>query len=182
MKRVVVLLAGCMAVAPCLAQVAPTEPCQERRFREFDFWVGDWEVVSPDGRKLGESSITVEERGCLLVEHWRSATGGRGQSYNFFDHTTGKWREVFVSNWGTKDYSGGLNESGQMVLEGTVGYSDGSRAHFRGVWTANQDGTVTQLLEEYNVESKSWDEWFLGTYRRKATSQEAKPDLGVDSR
>jgi len=170
MKRWILSAALFVVSYPLLAQGAPEQPCQEPTYREFDFWVGEWEVFDSQGERVGESSITIEERGCLLVEHWRSATGGRGQSYNFFDHTSGQWREIFVSNWGTKDYRGGLDEKGRMVLAGTIGYADGYRAPFRGMWTPNDDGTVTQYLEEYNADARQWEDWFTGTYRRKTES------------
>jgi hypothetical protein len=77
---------------------------------------------------------------------------------------------VFVSNWGTKDYAGGSNDQGQMVLEGTIGYAGNGRVPFRGTWSLNADGTVTQDLQEYTRESKAWENWFTGVYRSKTRS------------
>jgi len=158
-----------VAAAPAFAQgQAQTPPCQEKIFHDFDFWIGDWEVFDPQGAKAGENAITREEYGCLLLERWTSAQGTTGQSYNFVDHITGKWRQVWVSAGATIDYAGGLNDKGQMVLEGTIGYPTGVKAPFRGTWTPNEDGTVTQSFQQFDPEKKQWNDWFTGLYRRKA--------------
>ena len=75
----------------------PPPPCTDAQFRVFDFWAGAWDVYNANGKKAGDNTITIEEGGCLLVEHWAGAGGGTGQSYNFVDRATGKWRQVWVS-------------------------------------------------------------------------------------
>lgn len=154
------------------AQQTPAQspPCSDPLFRQFDFWVGEWDVYGSNGQKAGENKITREEYGCLLVEHWTNAGGVTGQSYNFVDLATNEWRQVWVSAGATIDYAGGLNDKGAMVLEGRIGYGAGQAgngARFRGTWTPNADGTVTQHFEQYDDAKKSWTDWFVGTYKRK---------------
>lgn len=179
MKRLVLLAVGATITATCAQaesqgtateQTAPRRPpaCDEAVYRQFDFWAGDWDVFNPKGDKEGENLITVEENGCLLVEHWTGAKGGTGKSFNYVDHEDGKWRQIWVSPGATIDYDGGLNDKGQMVLEGTIAYRNGKTAPFRGVWTPNKDGSVTQHFEEYDPEKKAWGEWFTGIYKKKA--------------
>jgi len=149
-------------------------PCSDAIFRQFDFWLGDWDVYGPKGKLAGTNSITREENGCLLIEHWTSARGGAGQSYNFVDLETGKWRQIWVSPGTTIDYAGGLNDKGEMVLEGTIGYgadNPQNGAKFRGTWTANEDGSVTQFFQQYDPAGKEWKEWFKGTYKRRAVAE-----------
>lgn len=174
MKLIQIIGAACLAASTAHAQsqTPPAQPapppCQEAVFHQFDFWTGEWEVFTPQGQKAGENSITVEENGCLLVERWNGAGGSTGQSYNFVDLETGKWRQVWVSPGTTIDYSGELNEKGEMVLEGTIGYAGAASAPFRGVWTPNEDGSVTQHFTQYDPEKKVWNDWFIGVYKRKA--------------
>ena len=53
------------------AETKPS-PCEQYdRFREFDFWVGEWEVHDGEGTLVGENAITSEESGCVLVEKWQ---------------------------------------------------------------------------------------------------------------
>lgn len=156
--------------APALAQEpAPTPParCEKSVYRQFDFWIGEWDVFNPTGEKVGESSITREEAGCLIVEHWRSAKGGQGQSYNFFDPSRGQWRQVWISAAEPTDYAGNLNANGEMVLEGDLQQAGGYSGRSRGTWTANADGSVRQRFETYDTASGSWAENFNGLYRKK---------------
>ena len=147
---------------------AQTPPCSSERFRAFDFWVGEWDVFTPDGQKAGENVITIEENGCLLLERWTSAQGGTGQSYNYVDLATGKWRQVWVSAGAVIDYEGGLDEDGAMALEGEIAYPNGTTAPFTGVWTLQDDGSVRQHFRQYNAETDEWADWFIGIYRKKA--------------
>lgn len=56
-------------------------PCEnEEKFREFDFWIGEWEVRTADGQLAGHNSIRRAERGCVLIEEWTGAGGTSGMS------------------------------------------------------------------------------------------------------
>jgi hypothetical protein len=147
-------------------QTPPPLPCQTEVYRAFDFWLGDWEVTS-NGQTAGRNVITSEENGCLILEKWTSASGNTGQSYNFYDPAMKKWRQVWVSGGATIDYSGGLNDAGEMVLEGEIAYRNGNTAPFRGTWTLQDDGTVKQYFQQYNAETEAWDDWFTGIYTKK---------------
>ena len=158
------------ASASAAAPTPPPPPCQDDVFRQFDFWVGEWDVTTANGQIAGRNSIQKEEQGCLLVERWTGAQGGTGQSYNYVDRETGKWRQVWVSPGITIDYSGGLNEDGAMALEGSIGYGPGAPGNgskFRGTWTPNKDGTVTQHFQQHNSETGEWSDWFVGIYTKK---------------
>lgn len=148
------------------AQTPPPNPCEAPEYRTFDFWIGEWTVFDPNGNVAGTNKITSEESGCMLLEHWTSSAGGTGQSYNFFDPKTKKMRQVWVSRGAVIDYDGGLNDDGQMVLEGEIAYHNGTLAPFRGTWTANDDDTVTQYFQQFNNETEEWNDWFTGTYKR----------------
>ena len=173
MRTLILTAAAALAASCATAQDAgsqPTQakaaPCSSEIFHQFDFWIGEWEVFAQNGAKAGENNISSEEYGCLLVERWTSANGTTGQSYNFVDLATNKWRQVWVSNWGTIDYSGGLNEDGAMVLEGEIAYPNGTTAPFTGTWTLNEDGSVTQLFRQLSAETNEWADWFIGTYKK----------------
>lgn len=135
-------------------------------YRDFDFWVGDWEVFDPEsGDKLGVNRITRREDGCLIVERWESAGGGTGMSMNFYDPLEGAWRQVWQSAWGFIDYTGGLDDAGRMVLEGTIHYNArGTSQPFRGRWTPRDDGTVLQEFWQRDAAGE-WQAWFKGLYR-----------------
>lgn len=170
-----VALAGCVHAqdtAPPDAAEAPTPvisaACDSEPFHQFDFWVGDWTVTAGAGQFAGTNSISVEENGCLLLEKWTSVNGGTGQSYNFYNPATEKWRQVWVSQGAMIDYEGGLTDSGSMKLTGTITYpASALTADFTGEWTPNADGTVTQHFEQYDAEKDEWVVWFTGQYTRR---------------
>ena len=168
MRLIWLLLAGCGAPAALAQQSAPPPArCEAPVYRQFDFWIGDWSVTNPAGKRVGESSITREETGCLIVEHWKGASGVGGQSYNFYDPSTKSWRQVWVAPSEETDYSGALNEKGEMVLEGVSQLAAGATQKSRGTWTANRDGTVRQRFEDCDPKTKVWSESFNGLYTRK---------------
>lgn len=166
----------CFSVAPVsLAQniqtVSPPPICEtEDGFDDFDFWVGEWNVYSNDEARAfqGTNSITKHYNGCLLKEQWHGAQGGAGFSINYFNSVTNKWRQVWVANGYSIDYTGGVNEAGAMVLEGKIFYyrPDVSFS-FRGIWTPQDDGTVIQHFDQWNPETEQWDVWFEGLYIRQ---------------
>ncbi|MEZ5894905.1 MAG: hypothetical protein R3C40_06430 [Parvularculaceae bacterium] len=159
--------AGAQSAAP-----PPRPGCDAEIYRAFDFWVGEWEVFSPDGKRAGDNSITIEEDGCLLIERWRGAQGGTGQSYNFYDPGMEKWRQVWVARSGTIDYAGALNDDGAMVLEGEIANRNGKTAPFKGTWTLQDDGSVRQQFQQFNAETGHWDDWFIGIYKRAEDENE----------
>lgn len=182
MRRLLLAPAMGALALPALAQPndeagtatqAPPPPCQEEAYRAFDFWLGDWEVFTPDGKKAGENLITSHERGCLLLEEWTSAGGGTGQSYNYYNPAMREWRQVWVSGGAVIDYVGGLTDAGVMALEGTIASRAGDEFPFRGTWTPNEDGSVTQHFQQYDPETEEWKDWFTGLYRRKENATEA---------
>jgi hypothetical protein len=142
-------------------------PCETGRYREFDFWVGEWDVRDAEGKTAGVNTISREENGCVLVESWRSAAGGTGQSYNYYDPAAGRWKQLWVGLGILLHMEGGLVD-GSMRLEGPLQYLGQDRTTtLRGTWTKLADGRVRQHFEESSDGGKSWTTWFDGYYTRR---------------
>ena len=144
-------------------------PCgHDDKFREFDFWVGEWAVHGANGSVQGSNSVRPAERGCVLLENWSSATGGTGMSINYFDKLTDEWVQVWIAEGGSQiNIRGGLTDEG-MHLVGTIHYiSNDTTAPFRGLWTPLPDGRVRQFFEQSNDGGETWAPWFEGFYSRK---------------
>lgn len=103
-----------------LEAATPGHPCETGAYRDFDFWLGNWEVLNPDGETIGTNAVTRELDGCVVAEHWTDSEGGRGRSINTYDAETGEWHQTWVSAAfsGHVRMSGGLDEDGVMVLTG----------------------------------------------------------------
>ena len=161
------LLIAPNSVSQETAAASPPAPCSQDAYNQFDFWLGEWEVINHEGLLTGFNEITKEENGCLVLETWSAIIGGTGQSYNYYNPATQKWRQVWISPGLIIDYEGGLTESGSMKLAGEITYPTSKFvADFTGEWTLNEDGTVTQHLEQYDAEKGEWVRWFTGTYTR----------------
>jgi hypothetical protein len=154
-----------------IAQASPPSPpavCENNPgFDQWDFWVGEWNVYTNDESRTlsGTNSITKHYANCLIQETWMSAGGSGGFSINYYNPVRGQWRQVWVSNGYSIDYTGGLNEQGQMVLEGELdNYALNNSAPFRGTWMPQENGEVVQRFEIYNAGTDSWSIWFEGRY------------------
>ncbi len=145
-------------------------PCEyDEHFRDFDFWIGSWDVHTANGQLAGHNRIERAERGCVLTEHWTNTAGGTGMSINYVDKTTDEWVQVWNSQGGSQiNIRGGLTDDG-MNLAGTIHYvANGTTAPFRGLWTPMPDGRVRQYFEQSNDGGETWVPWFEGFYSRQA--------------
>jgi hypothetical protein len=144
-------------------------PCEyQEGFHDFDFWIGDWDVHIANGTIAGTNSITREERGCVLVEHWKNAGGGTGMSVNYLDMSSGEWVQIWNAEGGSQiNIRGGLTPEG-MAMAGTI-HNVGSdvTSPFRALWTLLPDGRVRQYFEQSNDGGATWSPWFEGFYTRK---------------
>jgi len=141
---------------------AADKPCSAPEHRQFDFWIGEWRVTTPDGKHAGDNRIEKILDGCALHENWRGASGGQGFSYNAYDEHRKVWHQTWVDKQGNLLLLEGALRTGQMVLEGT----QGGTLH-RIAWEPRKDGTVRQLWESSADQGRTWKTEFDGLYRRK---------------
>lgn len=165
------------AALVALERVTPPAPAVlNQLYKEFDFWVGEWEVRSAAGQLLGRNRITKKYGGCVVVEEWEGAAGGGGTSFNFYDQPTMQWHQFWVdatgTNWLSSDKQGnpvtlrgGLRD-GAMVLTShpdtlpSIGLT-------RATWRPLPDAGVRQMFESSTDGGKTWTTSFDGFYRKK---------------
>jgi hypothetical protein len=142
-----------------------TTNCTAPEHRQFDFWLGDWDVKGPKGNLVGTNLITLELGGCVLQEHWTNTQGNRGSSFNIFSNSDQKWHQAWVDDGGTFLNLIGEFKDGKMVLVNdapvvtdriTWNLVDGDKDRVRQHWEQSQDG------------GKTWTTAFDGLYVRKA--------------
>lgn len=152
-----------------LGAQTPPPACTAPEFRQFDFWVGEWNVTDSAGTTpYGSNSITREEEGCLIHEHWSGTNAGTGQSFNFYNAARHDWTQVWVASSGGQLHLVGRSDGRAMVLEETSVGPDGKPVRQRITWTPEPDGRVRQLWERSTDGGKTWAVGFDGWYRRKA--------------
>jgi hypothetical protein len=104
---------------PGFTQAPASQPCSSNPvYRQFDFWLGEWEAFGLNGKKAGDSRIERLLDSCVILENWTSMQGGyAGKSYNTYNSTTGKWQQFWVDNkGGSTDYTDGHYEEGKMIF------------------------------------------------------------------
>jgi len=153
------------------ASPAPPPSCTSAEHRQFDFWLGEWEVSLPDGSRAGRNRIESILDGCALQEHWTGASGFSGKSFNLYNRTSGQWEQFWVSQGGGRLHLRGGLQDGAMVLAGEREKPDpdtGKPPRERITWTPQADGSVRQLWETSKDGGASWQVTFDGRYRRAA--------------
>ena len=113
--------------------------CTAPEHRQFDFWVGDWDVVpNPDtrpanappttpGRKIPRNVIEKAHNGCVVIENWDDQQGGTGQSFNLYDRVSQQWNQTWVDSGGGRHEYWGALKDGNMVFIGEVPLPPASR-------------------------------------------------------
>ncbi len=167
MKRSSLVLLLCLALPAAAQQPKPYDCESTAPHRQFDFWLGSWEVVDEKGEQhYGKNRISKRENGCLLLEEYTTGKGFSGSSINYFNPSDGQWHQHWVDNGTSIIHTSGGIEAGSMVMRGTIYYLAADRtADFRGKWTPLADGRVRQFFEEKDDRGK-WQVWFDGYYRR----------------
>jgi hypothetical protein len=140
--------------------------CKDQLHRQFDFWIGEWNVTSPDGKPLGKNVIKAIQDGCALQENWSGAGGGTGTSINYVE--SNRWHQLWISNrtaaWPLK-MSGSLKDGG-MTMSGDYTRPDGKRVMARMRWQPLAGGKVQQTWENSEDGGRTWKTLFVGIYTR----------------
>jgi len=144
---------------------AKQPPCSGPEHRQFDFWLGEWEVTAND-KVAGSSKITSILGGCVIFEEWKSASPYAGKSFNRFDPETKTWSQIWVDSTGGILKLVGEYKDGKMILQGEH-INAGEAVIDRITWTNNEDGTVRQVWEKSKDNGQSWNAVFDGLYRQK---------------
>lgn len=149
------------------AASAPAAACTSEQHRQFDFWVGDWLVRTPDGEVAGENRIDKTLNGCVLLENWQGAKGSTGKSFNMYFERDGRWHQTWVDGRGGRlDLAGEFGE-GRMVLSGEMPARDGGAVLHEIAWTPLENGTVKQHWRASRDGGESWNDLFVGIYEKK---------------
>lgn len=165
---VVIAVALLMSAGALAAQSPPA--CTRAEHRQFDFWLGEWDVTLPNGRAAGTNRIQSIDAGCGLREEWKGAGGSTGTSLNAFDPTSGRWHQTWIGSDGTLLLLDGALRDGAMELSGTTTGSDGAKTLHRIRWTplGGAPASVRQLWESSTDGGKTWVVAFDGKYVKRS--------------
>jgi hypothetical protein len=165
----VLLVAARVAAAQSPAPSPSPVPCRAPEYRQFDFWLGDWNVHDPSGAVVGTNRVTRELDGCVLQEHWVAAGSPpqTGSSFNTWSPGAKKWHQTWVDSTGGFLLLDGELKDGVMTLGGEMPGRDGGTVRHRIAWSPLPGGRVRQFWERSLDQGKTWTVVFDGTYVRK---------------
>lgn len=173
MKKIIALIALSTVIGVAIAQKGKL-PCSNPVYRQFDFWIGEWEAFGLNGKKAGDSKISLILDSCIIFEEWTSASlqqGLRyaGKSFNTYNATTKQWQQTWVDNTGgTNEYLQGKFENNQIIYLSTpFKFSKDTMAIRKMTFTNLSADKLRQLGEISKDNGVSWTTEYDLEYRRK---------------
>lgn len=146
-------------VAAADADSPAQRACIAPGYRQFDFWLGEWDVFDVSGSKPeATATITAVQNGCGLREEYRGLNGGGGESLSMYDPETDIWRQSWVSNRGQIVLIAGKRTRDSITLSGAE-YGTHEGRMIRGTWSPTKGG-VRETAERSSDGGKSWEPWF----------------------
>lgn len=171
MRNQVVLFCLTLGSMTTVAQM----PCSAPAYRQFDFWLGEWEVYGVNGNKAGDSRISILLDSCVILEEWTSANLSKGirysgKSFNTYNANTGQWQQTWVDNiGGSTEYLKGKFEDNKLIFltnpfpfnKDTMAirqltFTNLGRKKVRQLGEISKDGGVTWTVE-YDLEYRRKD-------------------------
>jgi hypothetical protein len=143
-------------------------PCSSYEYKQFDFWVGDWDSFDAKGVIQGHNLVEKILGGCVLQEYWMGTDGARGTSFSLYDATRKVWNQTWVSNHGNLLPIEGYLQGKSLILTGTHVGADGRVELHRTIWTPTDYG-VYQLWDFSKDGGKTWETNYEGFLRKAKT-------------
>jgi hypothetical protein len=160
-------------------------PCDTPEARQFDFWVGHWDIAQrilrADGSWVELPATTVVSKdleGCALVEHWEGTVqffwegmqeplALHGLSVRAYDPTSRRWRIHWMDTrhptFGT--FEGGFEKGTGTFLKSSTG-ADGKPLLTRITFSDITDESVHWSLAISRDEGAAWTTLWIMDMRR----------------
>ncbi|HMJ08259.1 MAG TPA: tetratricopeptide repeat protein [Pyrinomonadaceae bacterium] len=145
-----------LAVNPCKASP---------EFRQFDFWIGEWNAKNAAGLTVGTSSIQLILNQCVIFENWNTPLNS-GKSFSIFDVKDKRWHQTWVDDKGTlTHYTGDLRDGKMIYISESI--TGGTKTLAKMTYSKLPNGDVRQFGEASSDDGKTWKPTFDFTYVRK---------------
>lgn len=132
-------------------------PCRyAEQSRQFDFWIGEWDVKSTTGQPAGKSKIELLLGECVIYENWTSAPPQNyaGKSFNLHNSGSGKWMQTWVDDKGAViEFIDGEYKDNKMVF---ITRPDQQNQITRLTFFNLDKNNVRQIFEVTSDAGKTW--------------------------
>jgi hypothetical protein len=141
-------------------QSVQSASCSASEYRQFDFWLGDWDAFDNDRPDTAVARIRVDSilDGCVVHEDYQDTNGSKGQSFSIYDASRKTWHQSWVTNRGRVLIIEGTFQNGEMFMTG-VDRLNGQERHVRGTWKPIPGG-VSEVASTSTNGGKTWTPWF----------------------
>ena len=152
------------AVGPVVLTLLPgVTACQQQEYGQFDFWLGEWDLVGPGGQSSGDTSSIRLATGDCVVEETFTPTTGAGVSRSMYDARTGQWVRVWIEPGRMLIFITGGLDNGDMVMTG--GTTGTNQLANRTIWQPMSNNRVRQFTQTSADNGVNWtNSGFDATY------------------
>lgn len=168
LKTCLALLLSATASAQAQSNVAAPK-CSSPEYRQFDFWLGEWDVYQGD-KLAGRNSISSILNGCAVREEWSGTGGFKGSSLNFYNSSTKRWHQTWIDSQGQSLALDGQFEAGSMVLQNLA---EENAPRHRITWTPMPDKSIRQLWQVRDNPGAEWRTLFDGRYSARSAASKS---------
>lgn len=136
--------------------------------RQFDFWIGDWEVTwGEDDRGVNRIRAVLSDH--VILENFDGAPSipFQGMSVSVYNHILNRWQQTWVDNQGGYlDFCGEFKDD-RMILEREA-IADGAPIRQRMVWYHIERDSLDWNWERSDDQGQTWKVIWKIHYRRIA--------------
>ena len=125
-------------------------------YRQFDFYIGNWEVRNTGGRRVGTSEITSDAKGYLISGKWQGTDKTSGTSVSFYDPGDEVWKQTWVDGNGKVTRLDGTFKDGEMVFEGTALDRDDNKEWVKVTIEPVVSGQIKKTVYKKDCEDEQW--------------------------
>ncbi|MES2515773.1 MAG: nuclear transport factor 2 family protein [Bacteroidota bacterium] len=181
MNRIACILISFFITFQSFAQKSPCET--DSVYRQFDFWIGNWEVYDLKNNKAGDSKISAILNSCVILEEWTSETKQKGiiytgKSFNTYNASSKQWQQTWVDNiGGSNEYLSGKFDENKIEFTTAPFKLNGDTTAVRRLTFYNQS---TEKVRQHGEISKNGGKWrteYDLDYRRKKNNMDSDKDL-----
>jgi hypothetical protein len=145
--------------------------CTAAAYRQFDFWLGDWDTYRikndhPGDVSVARNRVTAILDGCALHEAYTRSDGYAGESFTSYDASRKVWHQTWVTNQGELNVMEGTQQGQRIVLSGQV--TDAQGVQWQRVSWEPWQGGVREVCEGSRDGGKTWTTLFDILFRRHA--------------
>jgi hypothetical protein len=160
-SRILILAGAATLGFGGIAAASPAPGCTAPQYRQFDFWVGDWDTFDEGNStaSVARTHVDLIAAGCAVHELYEQNDGLIGDSILSFDPVRKVWQQTWVTNYGSLMVVSGTLRDDTLTLEGESHVRDGKTLRQRISWKREGSG-VRESSVWSKDDGKTWTEAF----------------------